>query len=42
MYIYIIGEDASQEFDDARHTNDAKELMKQYCIGDVCDNASTS
>ena len=29
------GKDASTDFDDVNHSNEAKETMKKYCIGDV-------
>ena len=27
------GEDCSEAFEDASHSNDAKEMLKQFCIG---------
>jgi cytochrome b involved in lipid metabolism len=42
LKICIIGEDATKAFDDIRHSEDAKQLMKEYCIGDVCDDGNMS
>ena len=36
------GEDATEAFENIRHSNDARQLMQEYYIGDVCDDANMS
>lgn len=31
----IEGKDAADDFEDAGHSNDARELMKSFCIGEL-------
>ncbi|KAF8106953.1 hypothetical protein N665_0129s0022 [Sinapis alba] len=35
VLLAVTGKDASTDFDDVNHSNEAKETMKKYCIGDV-------
>ncbi|KAL1200273.1 Cytochrome B5 isoform C [Cardamine amara subsp. amara] len=35
VLLAVTGKDASIDFEDVNHSEDAKELMKKYCIGDV-------
>ncbi|ESQ39310.1 hypothetical protein EUTSA_v10001679mg [Eutrema salsugineum] len=35
VLLAVTGKDASIDFDDVNHSNEAKETMKKYCIGDV-------
>ena len=32
---YIEGKDATDDFEDAGHSDDARELMKSFCIGEL-------
>ncbi|KAF3788280.1 Cytochrome b5 isoform A [Nymphaea thermarum] len=41
-FLYIIGKDATEEFEDAGHSADAREIMKEYCIGELDPSASVS
>jgi cytochrome b involved in lipid metabolism len=33
--IYFTGKDATNDFEDVGHNNDAREMMKKYVIGEV-------
>ncbi|KAL9341631.1 hypothetical protein Peur_064956 [Populus x canadensis] len=33
--IYFTGKDATNEFEDVDHSNDAREMMEKYVIGEV-------
>ncbi|CAN8314337.1 unnamed protein product [Cochlearia groenlandica] len=35
VLLAVTGKDASIDFDDVRHSEEAKETMKKYCIGEV-------
>ncbi|XP_010518344.1 PREDICTED: cytochrome B5 [Camelina sativa] len=35
VLLAVTGKDASTDFEDVNHSDDAKEQMKKYCIGDV-------
>ena len=39
---FISGKDATDEFEDAGHSKDAKELMDTMCIGELDTDASAS
>ncbi|KAL2349134.1 hypothetical protein Fmac_003134 [Flemingia macrophylla] len=36
------GKDATEEFEDAGHSKSARELMQQYCIGEIDTSSSIS
>uniref|UniRef100_A0A1J3E3J2 Cytochrome B5 isoform C n=1 Tax=Noccaea caerulescens TaxID=107243 RepID=A0A1J3E3J2_NOCCA len=35
VLLAVTGKDASTDYDDVKHSNEAKETMKKYCIGDI-------
>ena len=35
----LLGEDATEEFQNMGHSDDAKKLMIEYYIGDICEEA---
>uniref|UniRef100_A0A1J3GRL2 Cytochrome B5 isoform C n=1 Tax=Noccaea caerulescens TaxID=107243 RepID=A0A1J3GRL2_NOCCA len=35
VLLAVTGKDASIDYDDVKHSNEAKETMKKYCIGDI-------
>ena len=35
----LLGEDATEEFQNIGHSDDAKKLMIEYYIGDICEEA---
>ncbi|CAA7044348.1 unnamed protein product [Microthlaspi erraticum] len=35
VLLAVTGKDASIDFDDVKHSNEAQEIMKKYCIGDI-------
>lgn len=43
MYIYLDeGKDATDEFEDAGHSKDARELMEKFCIGELDTSPAVS
>lgn len=35
VLIFLLGQDATESFEDVGHSSDARELMKEYYIGDL-------